>query len=240
MARIFPIMDARKVDGRVAAEPAKRQGAAVHLVSPTGARTRSERLIRSTDATSYEALVERFGSPEGVAKALTEGDPEIPLGLVGSRLGNDASPVFVDPDGNVLAVAHFLEVVVGPDGEERSRKEFLDVEATVTEEGAPMVWTGRLMAKEDIIRKMAFTRVYQLRHIDGLTYEFLFNMAKTLADAGKMLFVGTGEKGAKPLIFSTNGSPYRGFLEGRVDGTAYRLVLHLTNLEIKHVGEVPS
>jgi hypothetical protein len=237
MARIFPIMDARKVDGRVAAEPAKRTGVRVHMVSPTGERTRSERLIRATDATSYDALVERFESPEGVAKALVEGDPEIPLALVGSRLGNDASTVFVDPDGSVLAVAHFLEVVVGPDGEERSRKEFLDVEATVTEEGAPMVWTGRLMAKDDVIRKMAFTRVYQLRHIDGLTYEFLFNMAKTLADAGKMLFVGTGEKGAKPLIFSTNGSPYRGFLEGRVDGTAYRLVLHLTNLEIKHIGE---
>lgn len=237
MARIFPIMDARKVDGRVAAEPAKRTGIRVHMVSPTGERTRSERLIRATDATSYDALVERFESPEGVAKALVEGDPEIPLALVGSRLGNDASTVFVDPDGSVLAVAHFLEVVVGPDGEERSRKEFLDVEATVTEEGAPMVWTGRLMAKDDVIRKMAFTRVYQLRHIDGLTYEFLFNMAKTLADAGKMLFVGTGEKGAKPLIFSTNGSPYRGFLEGRVDGTAYRLVLHLTNLEIKHIGE---
>lgn len=237
MARIFPIMDARKVDGRVAAEPAKRTGIRVHMVSPTGERTRSERLIRATDATSYDALVERFESPEGVAKALAEGDPEIPLALVGSRLGNDASTVFVDPDGSVLAVAHFLEVVVGPDGEERSRKEFLDVEATVTEEGAPMVWTGRLMAKDDVIRKMAFTRVYQLRHIDGLTYEFLFNMAKTLADAGKMLFVGTGEKGAKPLIFSTNGSPYRGFLEGRVDGTAYRLVLHLTNLEIKHIGE---
>jgi hypothetical protein len=237
MARIFPIMDARKVDGRVAAEPAKRTGVRVHMVSPTGERTRSERLIRATDATSYDALVERFESPEGVAKALVEGDPEIPLALVGSRLGNDASTVFVDPDGSVLAVAHFLEVVVGPDGEERSRKEFLDVEATVTEEGAPMVWTGRLMAKDDVIRKMAFTHVYQLRHIDGLTYEFLFNMAKTLADAGKMLFVGTGEKGAKPLIFSTNGSPYRGFLEGRVDGTAYRLVLHLTNLEIKHIGE---
>ena len=237
MARIFPIMDARKVDGRVAAEPAKRTGVRVHMVSPTGERTRSERLIRATDATSYDALVERFESPEGVAKALVEGDHEIPLALVGSRLGNDASTVFVDPDGSVLAVAHFLEVVVGPDGEERSRKEFLDVEATVTEEGAPMVWTGRLMAKDDVIRKMAFTHVYQLRHIDGLTYEFLFNMAKTLADAGKMLFVGTGEKGAKPLIFSTNGSPYRGFLEGRVDGTAYRLVLHLTNLEIKHIGE---
>ena len=237
MARIFPIMDARKVDGRVAAEPAKRTGVRVHMVSTTGERTRSERLIRATDANSYDALVERFESPEGVAKALVEGDPESPLALVGSRLGNDASTVFVDPDGSVLAVAHFLEVVVGPDGEERSRKEFLDVEATVTEEGAPMVWTGRLMAKDDVIRKMAFTRVYQLRHIDGLTYEFLFNMAKTLADAGKMLFVGTGEKGAKPLIFSTNGSPYRGFLEGRVDGTAYRLVLHLTNLEIKHIGE---
>jgi len=48
-----------------------------------------------------------------------------------------------------------------------------------------------------------------------------------------VLFVGSGEKGANPLIFQRNGSPYRGFLEGRIVGDGFLLVLHLSNLELK-------
>ena len=60
-------------------------------------------------------------------------------------------------------------------------------------------------------------------------------MAKTLAAEKKLLLVGTGPKGQQPLIFTTNGAPYRGFLEGRVSpgGDGYRLILHLSNLELK-------
>ena len=48
------------------------------------------------------------------------------------------------------------------------------------------------------------------------------------------VFVGTGSKGAGPLIFQRNGTPYRGFLEGRVDGDGgFLLVLHLSNMELK-------
>jgi hypothetical protein len=30
-----------------------------------------------------------------------------------------------------------------------------------------------------------------------------------------------------------NGTPYRGFLEGRIDGENYILLLHLSNMELK-------
>ena len=46
----------------------------------------------------------------------------------------------------------------------------------------------------------------------------------------------TGSKGRDPLIFQENGSPYRGFLEGRVDGQKYKLLLHLSNLELRAPG----
>ena len=47
------------------------------------------------------------------------------------------------------------------------------------------------------------------------------------------MFVGAGEKGNEPLILNRGGIPYRGFLEGRVKGKSYCLILHLTNLELK-------
>jgi hypothetical protein len=141
----------------------------------------------------------------------------------------------VGPGGQVLYAARALQVVTAPDGTEKSRGEFVDVEATVGEELPPIVWTGRLMPARDVVRRFVFVRKAQLRHVNGLTFDFLYEMAKSLHDEQKMLLVGAGPKGQAPLIFQTNGSPFRGFLEGRVEGDAYRLVLHLSNLELKRV-----
>jgi hypothetical protein len=89
------------------------------------------------------------------------------------------------------------------------------------------------MPIEDAVRRFAFVRKLQLRHVNGLTFDFLYEIAKTLEESGKLMFVGAGKKGAQPLIFQTNGTPFRGFLEGRVKDESYKLVLHLSNLEIK-------
>jgi hypothetical protein len=48
-----------------------------------------------------------------------------------------------------------------------------------------------------------------------------------------MVIVGAGESVKDPLIMQLNGSPYRGFLEGRIDGEKYILLLHLSNMELK-------
>ena len=60
-------------------------------------------------------------------------------------------------------------------------------------------------------------------------------MAKKLADAKALMLVGGGEKGTGPIILNSGGTSYRGFLEGRVDGDKYMLILHLTNLELKEL-----
>ena len=60
-------------------------------------------------------------------------------------------------------------------------------------------------------------------------------MAKELHDESVMVLIGAGKTGKDPLIFQANGMPYRGFLEGRVDGKKYQLLLHLSNMELKKV-----
>jgi hypothetical protein len=161
------------------------------------------------------------------------------MGLVGRELG-EVARVYVRTDGTLLSTARVLEVVRGPDGAEKSRGEVVEVEANVDEDAPPLPWTGKLVSIADAVRKFAFARALQLRHVSGLTFDFLFEMAKTLHEQEKLLQVGAGAKGAQPLIFSTNGAPYRGFLEGRVSGNAYWLVLHLTNLELKVPAPTPN
>jgi hypothetical protein len=48
-----------------------------------------------------------------------------------------------------------------------------------------------------------------------------------------MMLLGSGESGKDPLVMQINGSPYRGFLEGRVNVDDYILLLHLSSMELK-------
>jgi hypothetical protein len=61
----------------------------------------------------------------------------------------------------------------------------------------------------------------------------LFDMAKELDSQNALVAVGAGKKGNEPILVAAGGTPYRGFLEGRVKNNNYCLILHLTNLELK-------
>jgi len=97
----------------------------------------------------------------------------------------------------------------------------------------PLTWTGNKISKSDAIRKYVFSSKLQIIHVNGLTYDFLFEMAKELADENALMLLGGGKKGKDPLVFRRGSVPYRGFLEGRVDGESYVLLLHLSNMELQ-------
>jgi hypothetical protein len=74
----------------------------------------------------------------------------------------------------------------------------------------------------------------------------LLMRAKKLAEADSTMLVGGGLKGVEPLVMANGGTPYRAFLEGRVDGDRstegrfdnskkYALILRLTNMELKSI-----
>jgi hypothetical protein len=233
MARFISLTDDKKRDAQVSLESA-RPPAAHHQAGPNGEDVRLERLIKTTESTSLDALVRANGSLEAVSAALVAGDPEIDLDQIGRRLRN-ATRVHLRQDGSVLYAARVVQVVYGPDGVEKSRADFSDTPANVGEEAPALPWTGRLMPLDEVVHRFVCSRAFRIRHVNGLTFDFLHGIAKTLHEAGKLLFLGAGAKGQQPLIFTLNGTPYRGFLEGRVDGDSYLLVLHCSNLELKTV-----
>lgn len=236
--RVISLIDSKKRDAHVEVEAPKRVS---HngWVNADGVDVQSERFIKQTENHVYEALLAEHGDdPLKVADALVEGDPEIDFEKAGRRVGT-ADRVYVRPDGSVLYCARTLQVQYDAFGDEVERMDFVDVEATVDED-APLPWTGRLFPRDQVVRRFALVRKLRIRHVNGLTFDFLYDIAKHLHEEEKMLFTGAGNKGNKPLIFQTNGSPYRGFLEGRIDGDGYLLVLHLSNLELKSPPEKPA
>ena len=195
-----------------------------------GKKLAFRRYLAATDTGLHEALLAAHG--ENYAKALIEGDPEIDVEQVGKFL-TDTSPVFLSSSGEVLHVSpNLVDVIFGADGEERERKEAANTPGNVNDD-TPVRWTGRKLARSKAVTSFAFRRSIAVKHIDGLTYDFLYAMAKQLAEEDVMVMLGGGAKGKEPLIFQENGTPYRGFLEGRVDGPRYKLLLHLSNLELR-------
>ena len=97
----------------------------------------------------------------------------------------------------------------------------------------PVQWTGKKFKKPQVYNKFVFGLKMQISHVNGLTYDFLYSMAKELEDEESLMLLAGGAKGNQPLVFRRNGVPYRGFLEGRTDGKKYALILHLTNMELK-------
>jgi len=188
------------------------------------------RFVAASDGRLDADLAARLG--EDYSSALVDGDPEIDLEVVG-RFIEGTQTVLLSPSGDPLFTPpQVLEVSFGPDGAETGRREPVETPATVHDE-VPLRWTGRKMPIGEVVRKFAFRRSLQLQHVDGVTYDFLFAMAQELSDEGVMVLLGAGESGKDPLVMQLNGSPYRGFLEGRVDGDRYLLLLHLSNMELK-------
>ena len=89
------------------------------------------------------------------------------------------------------------------------------------------------MPKEKVFNRFVFQLKQQIHHINGLTYDFLFEMAKELEAKKAVMLLGAGAKSNEPLILRRGAQAYRGFLEGRTEGDKYCLILHLSNMELK-------
>lgn len=166
------------------------------------------------------------------ATELVSGDIEVDFDNVG-RFIEGTQSVLLSCDGEPLFSApRVMEITFNPEGEETERREPVEVASTVND-AIPLRWTGKKMPKSEVVRNFAFRRSLQLQHVDGVTFDFLFSMAKELSDEDSMVLLGAGSSGKDPIVMQVNGSPYRGFLEGRVAGDKYLLLLHLSNMELK-------
>lgn len=215
--------DATVAMGSLKSPPAVRTGIPGRAVT-------FRRYLATGEDGLHETLSAALGEDYG--QALVDGDPEVDIETVGRALGK-TDRVYLSSTGHVLyASPQTLEVILAPDGTERERRAPEDTPANVNDE-LPVRWRGRSFPKSKAIRMFAFKRTIQLKHVDGLSYDFLFGMAKELHDSNTMMLMGAGKNGRMPLVFQTNGSAYQALLEGRVDGEAYMLLLHLSNLQLK-------
>ncbi|HQZ83009.1 MAG TPA: hypothetical protein PLR83_07295 [Pyrinomonadaceae bacterium] len=202
----------------------------VRYVNEKGRPVSTKKLLKTDVEHDLPVLLKKSKKIEKVAAAMIKGDPEIDIESFGMFL-SDLSRVYVTAKGIVHLIEE-IEVIYNPDGTERERRPRIKEPQNMNGE-YPMRWTGKFIKKEEAIHKFVFTNKKQLVHVNGLTFDFLYDMAKELAEKDALLLLRGGEKGNEPLIMNRGGKPYNAFLEGRIKGDAYLLILHLSNMELK-------
>lgn len=226
--RLIHLANTAKRDAEVGFVPAPKRERAV-LTLPDGERPSSVRFIKRT--VSIDSLVEEFGGLPEVGQAIVDGDPEVDIEAVGKFIESPLR-MYLTKDGDIAYRVRLEDVVFNADGSEKERREHTRNASNIAVE-APIRPSKMVLPIADAVRRFVFSRHYQLTHTNGLSYDFLFQMASELHTSGTMVLVGSGPQGTGPLVLTTGGDPYRGFLEGRIEGERYSLVLHLSNQELR-------
>lgn len=199
-----------------------------------GRQAANSRVLTSPIDCDFPALQEGLAAgagATGLSDALIAGDPEVDIERTGAFL-RDTSRVYIGANRRLVSAVNEWDLVYGVDGALRERRPAQVAEPNVATE-VPLRWSGRLLKKSEVWNRFAFTAKLQIVHVNGLTYDFLFEIARELEQKDCLLVVGGGAKANQPLFFQRGGTPYRGFLEGRTRGESYCLLLHLANLELK-------
>jgi len=170
-----------------------------------------------------------------LAENILKDDVDVDIEYAGKFIGDIDRILFNSKNEILYSPPKIKEVLFNKDGKEIKKQDPKEIVPNVREDTPPLKWTGKFFKREDVLKKFVINKSIQLRHTDGLTFEFLYDMAKTLDDKKSLMFLGGGKSGKEPLIFQTNGSPYRGFLDGRINKNQYQLILRLSNMELKKV-----
>lgn len=205
----------------------------VRTVTAKGEPVHTLRVLKAGASSSYEALLNTYKNDEGIAQALLKDDPEVDLIQTG-RFIKSVQKVFIDEQLHPVFSINSSERVFLPDGTLKEERPLKELQGNILSE-FPVRPTGKLFPRKEMYNKLVFARKYQLSHVNGLTFDFLMELAKDLAEKDALMMVGGGAKGNEPLVFQDGGKSYRAFLEGRVQKDGYILLLHLSNLELKGI-----
>ncbi len=232
------LTDPRKRDAVVKAESISPRSR-VRYVGPKGGASYTRKVLKSTIDHDYDTLLEQAkDDPEKLAQLLIESDIEVDTEIFGRFLYN-VSRVYINQDEEVTYRIQQNEVIYTPEGKFKERRQRERAEANVDSD-VPLNWTGKKINENEAIRRYVFSSKLQIVHINGLTYDFLYGMAKELSELNSLMLLGGGKSGKEPLVFRRGSTPYRGFLEGRIKDDSYILLLHLSNAELKSPKQKPT
>lgn len=169
------------------------------------------------------------------AEAIINADPELNLKQTGYILDPELlSSAFFDPsdtERHPFSDFRLIDIVYDTKGEEKERRPHLYRKSNIMDTFPVKI--GKRIPLVQALTQFVFRQSYQIIHEDGVTMDFLYSIAKELHHKEEMAILGAGPKGNLPLVIRDKGNPYRGFLYGEIEGTLYKLLMLLSDQELK-------
>lgn len=175
--------------------------------------------------------------------SLIAGDPELDLASAGIAIApGTATTAYFDASADQpTPVGDFTDtdVVYDAHGTETARRPHLVRQSNL--DTLYPIKLGKRLSLIQALTQFAIRGQLQISHSDGLSFEFLRDLAADLQNKGEVAVLGAGPKGNQPLVLREHGSAYRGFLAGEVDAEGnYQLLLLLSDQELKLPPEKPE
>ena len=172
-------------------------------------------------------------SPQQVTEALIKSDPEIDLQLIGKPV-RIRSLAYLDEQRKPTAHFRLVEEKLTAEGAVKETKPYKATEPNI--ELPVQISPKGNQASDDLVQKFVIHKIYQVIHLDSLSFDWLFNLCQEIQPLG-FVRVNGGIKANEPLILRREGLPAFAYLRGRVEGDKYCCTLHLTHTELKAPAE---
>lgn len=176
--RKINISNSKKRDALLGFET-KPTRAKVFQVLKDGSEKNNIKILKSALATDINTLSKEYDDLEGLAQAIISSDIECDIETTGMILGS-TTKVYANPENEIVFNVKLIEVQKDVNGEETSRKPLVQKDANISIDSMPISWSGKAMPKDAAVKKFVFSKHYQICHVNGLTYDFLYEMAKEL------------------------------------------------------------
>ena len=235
MIRYIKIEDENKRDAEITFKSVTQKNR-VYLALENGKKPINKKVVKSSKDFTLENLIGKTEPSQedydSFSEKLISEDKEIDFELFGKFI-DKTDRIYTDKNLNPVYNVELTEKVFDTNGNLKEERVPNYLYSNISGESV-LKWTGKYIPKNKLYNKVVLSSKYQIKHINGLTFDFLYNISKTLQDKNSFMILGGG-KGNEPLIFNDGGKPYRGFLEGKVNDTSYCLILHLSNQEYKTI-----
>lgn len=165
-----------------------------------------------------------------IGTALIQGDPEVDTNLIG-RPVQIRSSVYLNEARQPVHDFRVLEEKLLPDGSVRETKPYQPTEPNL---GLPIQLLAKgTQAPGEMLQKFVVHKIYQVIHLDNLSYDFLYNLCQELHQHQGFARLAGGIKGNEPLILRREGLPAFAYIRGRVRDHKYCCTIHLTHQELR-------
>lgn len=235
MIRYIKIEDENKRDAEITFRSVTQKNS-VYLALENGVKPINKKVIKSSKDFTLETLTGKLDPSDeelnNFSEKLLNQDIEIDFELFGKFI-DKTDRIYTNKNLNPVFNVDLIEKVFDTEGNLKEERKPTYLNSNISGESI-LKWTGKYIPKNKLYNKVVLSSKYQIKHVNGLTFDFLYKISKTLNDKDSFMVIGGG-KGNEPLVFNDGGKPYRGFLEGKVNENSYCLILHLSNQEYKTI-----